>query len=80
MPEKFGGWAVVAVIVLIRGFGLLNGGNLSGKYNPENLEKVPNSPLKGKSIVEAHKLAVEVSAYVCTQHGAMPVLPEKYTK
>ena len=43
--------AVIAVIVLIRGFGLLNGGNLSGKYNPENLEKVPNSPLKGKSIV-----------------------------
>ena len=38
------------------------------------------SILKGKSIVEAHKLAVEVSAYVCTQHGAMPVLPEKYTK
>lgn len=38
------------------------------------------SILKGKSITEAHKLAVEVSAYVCTQHGAMPVLPEKYTK
>ena len=38
------------------------------------------SILKGKSIAEAHKLAVEVSAYVCTQHGAMPVLPEKYTK
>ena len=43
--------AVIAVIVLIRVFGLLNGGNLSGKYNPENLEKVPNSPLKGKNIV-----------------------------
>ena len=32
--------------------------------------------LKGKSIPEAHRLAVEVSAYVCTQSGAMPVLPE----
>lgn len=34
------------------------------------------SILKGKSIFEAHKLAVEVSAYVCTQRGAMPELPE----
>ena len=34
------------------------------------------SLLKGKSIVEAHQKAVDVSAYVCTQHGAMPVLPE----
>ena len=25
---------------------------------------------------EAHKLAVEVSAYVCTQRGAMPELPQ----
>ena len=31
--------------------------------------------LKGKSIREAHELAVEVSAYVCTQNGAMPELP-----
>ena len=30
--------------------------------------------LKGKTIQEAHKLAVEVSAYVCTQAGAMPEL------
>ena len=30
---------------------------------------------KGKSIREAHELAVEVSAYVCTQNGAMPELP-----
>lgn len=30
--------------------------------------------LKGKSIREAHELAVEVSAYVCTQNGAMPEL------
>ena len=32
--------------------------------------------LKGKSVPEAHKLAVEVSAYVCTQSGAMPELPQ----
>lgn len=32
--------------------------------------------LAGRSIREAHGLAVEVSAYVCTQHGAMPRLPE----
>ncbi|MBO5538658.1 MAG: carbohydrate kinase [Prevotella sp.] len=30
--------------------------------------------LNGKSMVEAHKLAVAVSAYVCTQNGAMPAL------
>ena len=35
--------------------------------------------LKGLSIPEAHRLAVEVSAYVCTQAGAMPVLPERFT-
>ncbi|HET7733217.1 MAG TPA: carbohydrate kinase [Paludibacter sp.] len=32
--------------------------------------------LNGKSINEAHDLAVEVSAFVCTQHGAMPLLPD----
>lgn len=31
--------------------------------------------LKGKKVSEAHKLAVEASAYVCTQNGAMPVFP-----
>lgn len=36
--------------------------------------------LKGKPVKEAHKLAVAVSAFVCTQNGAMPVLPEEYTK
>jgi fructokinase len=30
--------------------------------------------LNGKSVVEAHKKAVEVSAFVCTQNGAMPKL------
>ena len=34
------------------------------------------SIMKGKSVKEAHKLAVEVSAYVCTQNGAMPVIPK----
>lgn len=37
------------------------------------------SILKGKSISEAHKTAVEVSAFVCTQNGAMPKLPSKFT-
>lgn len=32
--------------------------------------------LAGKSLVEAHRLAVEVSAYVCTCSGAMPELPK----
>ena len=31
--------------------------------------------LKGKSIRDAHRLAVSVSAYICTQNGAMPLLP-----
>ena len=34
------------------------------------------SLLKGKSIPNAHRTAVRVSAYVCTQNGAMPKLPE----
>lgn len=36
------------------------------------------SLLQGSTVDEAHQLAVEVSAYVCTQNGAMPLLPEKY--
>lgn len=35
------------------------------------------SLLKGYSIRKAHEKAVETSAYVCSQPGAMPVLPEK---
>ena len=31
--------------------------------------------LNGKPIAEAHRIAVEVSAYVCTQNGAMPKYP-----
>ena len=34
--------------------------------------------LKGKPIHEAHALAVKVSAFVCTQNGAMPPLPEDF--
>ena len=33
--------------------------------------------LLGKAMREAHKQAVAVSAFVCTQNGAMPVLPEE---
>lgn len=36
------------------------------------------SVLVGKTIQEAHKLAVEVSAFVCTQSGAMPLLPDVF--
>lgn len=32
--------------------------------------------LKGRSVEEAHRLAVDTSAFVCTQQGAMPVFPE----
>ena len=35
--------------------------------------------LKGKSIADAHAKAVHTSAYVCTQHGAMPLLPTTLT-
>ena len=37
------------------------------------------SILKGLSVPEAHHKAVETSAFVCTQQGAMPVLPESIT-
>jgi fructokinase len=36
--------------------------------------------LNGESVRNAHKLAVEVSAYVCTQHGAMPKLPDAFVE
>lgn len=35
--------------------------------------------LKGKSVADAHHLAVKVSAYVCTCNGAMPKLLEELT-
>ena len=38
------------------------------------------SILKGKSVDEAHSLAVLTSAYVCTKQGAMPILPKEYTE
>ena len=34
--------------------------------------------LAGATIQEAHEMAVKVSAYVCTQSGAMPVLPKEF--
>lgn len=34
--------------------------------------------LSGKPVAEAHQLAVQVSAYVCTQNGAMPPLPATF--
>ena len=37
------------------------------------------SILKGKPVPEAHKIAVATSAFVCTQNGAMPVLPARLT-
>lgn len=33
--------------------------------------------LSGMPLADGHRLAVEVSAYVCTQQGAMPRLPQK---
>lgn len=36
--------------------------------------------LKGKNVAEAHRKAVEVSAYICTQPGAMPTLPAEITE
>lgn len=33
--------------------------------------------LNGKSLKDAHETAVRVSAFVCTQHGAMPTIPDE---
>ena len=32
--------------------------------------------LRGKSLRETHRLAVDISAFVCTRKGATPVLPD----
>jgi len=37
-----------------------------------------SSIIKGKSVTEAHALAVQTSAFVCTKNGAMPILPQQY--
>ena len=37
------------------------------------------SILKGKTVAEAHSCAVRTSAFVCTQQGAMPILPKDLT-
>lgn len=36
--------------------------------------------LKGYKVEEAHRRAVATSAFVCTQQGAMPILPKEYTE
>lgn len=36
------------------------------------------SLLRGMSLRDAHRIATNVSAYVCTQEGATPVIPEEY--
>lgn len=38
------------------------------------------SYMRFQRLTDAHQLAVEVSAYVCTQHGAMPKLPDAYSE
>lgn len=38
------------------------------------------SILKGKSVTEAHSVAVRTSAFVCTKKGAMPILPKDLTE
>lgn len=39
-----------------------------------------SSVLKGKSVLEAHSLAVRTSAFVCSEKGAMPTLPTQFTE
>lgn len=39
-----------------------------------------SSIIKGLGVAEAHRRAVNVSAFVCTQHGATPVLPKEFTE
>lgn len=39
-----------------------------------------SSIIKGRSIAEAHSLAVRTSAFVCTKKGAMPTLPAELTE
>ena len=36
--------------------------------------------LQGADITQAHEMAVKISAFVCTQSGAMPVLPKELTQ
>ena len=38
------------------------------------------SILLGKTILEAHRIAVNVSAFVCTQEGAIPIIPSNLKK
>ena len=52
------------------------GVNGSYVFTPGNVSTFVAALLKGMSITEAHRLAVDVSAFVCTQNGAMPVIPD----
>ncbi len=36
-----------------------------------------SSIMSGESVKDAHMKAVRVSAYVCTKHGAMPIIPQE---
>lgn len=36
--------------------------------------------LQGADITQAHEIAVKVSAFVCTQSGAMPILPKEFVE
>lgn len=38
------------------------------------------SILKGKSVTDAHSIAVQTSAFVCSQKGAMPILPSEIVR
>lgn len=41
---------------------------------------VISSLMKGESLEKAHKKAVNIAAYVCTQKGAMPEIPNNFLK
>ena len=76
----------------INGSYVFNPGNVS--FHPTPLVEVADtvgagdsftaafisSILKGKTVPEAHQRAVETSAFVCTQQGAMPLLPAELTQ
>ena len=53
-------------------------GHVSFQETPK--VKVADTVGAGDSVPEAHRTAVQVSAYVCTQNGAMPTYPEELLK
>ncbi len=80
------------MLILTCGINVFTPGNVS--FHPTPLVEVADtvgagdsftaafisSILKGKTVPEAHKRAVETSAFVCTQQGAMPLLPAELTQ